>query len=105
MTGFENIAYTSYTHDVGKFMRIEHHNRNATRRDNTSELGENKHGAFDVHMPIDKSRGQPATLQIALFVPSIAITRNTRAYNETISNGDVDRVTLTATHINELSIA
>src|SRR5258708_23410105 len=82
-------------------MRIEHHDGHAKRRDNTRKFGEEEHSAFNMHMTIDESRGQPASFQIAFLMSPVIFSRCAHADDTTISNRDIIRITFAAAHVNE----
>src|SRR5205085_962301 len=95
----------SNAQDVRKFVRVEHYDGHTTWCDDASKFGEDEHGAFDVHMPIDECGSEPVTLQVMLFVSPVAISRSTYADNAAIDDGNVGGITFAATYIHKFSIA
>jgi len=56
-------------------------------------------------MTIDKSRSQPATLQVPFLVSPVALPRSAYADDAAIGYCDISRVTFAAAHVNEPGIA
>src|SRR5579864_8859276 len=104
MPRIENVANARNAHDIGKFVRIKNDSGHTPGCDNAGKLGKHHHRAFNMHVTIDESRGQPTPLQVTFLVSLITLTRGTNTYNATVNNGNISGITFAATHVNELCI-